>query len=206
VTGDRLTKTGRWLGLGLVIGPATFVAAWAIGSVRRPGYSAVHDAISRLAELGSSQRPLMTMGFVVYAVGLLVGAVALKDSRLARCWPAAAVNSLATLAVALLPLGRSSAGDTQHAIAAVVGYLSIAALPALAAGPLGTANRPAARTASIAVSILIAACLLATIHDGTHGAFQRAGLTIGDAYLITLGLARATNHPSLREPRPLRRQ
>src|SRR5216684_8341678 len=61
----KITSVTRWLALGGVVGPAVFVADWAILGIVRPQYSPIHDAISRLAELGASTRPAMTAGFIV---------------------------------------------------------------------------------------------------------------------------------------------
>ena len=52
-----------WLAWGGIIGPSVFVTDWAILGATKSGYSPVSDAISRLAELGSSTRPQMTGGF-----------------------------------------------------------------------------------------------------------------------------------------------
>ena len=60
----------RLLGLGGAIGPAAFISAWVIGGATKDGYSPVHDAISRLAAIGSSARPLMTAGFVAFGLAV----------------------------------------------------------------------------------------------------------------------------------------
>ena len=61
-----------------VVGPSAFVAAWAIAGARRDGYSPVDDAISRLAEVGASSRPVMNAGFVTFGVAVPTFAVAAR--------------------------------------------------------------------------------------------------------------------------------
>src|SRR3954462_14459944 len=97
--------------LGGILGPFAFVAAWSIGGLAASHYSAIDDAISRLAEVGAPTRPWMTAGFVGFGIGLPLYAVALRTSLPGPSWMTAAATGLATLGVAAAPLGRSHAGD-----------------------------------------------------------------------------------------------
>jgi hypothetical protein len=186
VTGRRRDVTA----LGLVLGPAAFVAAWAVAAARMPdGYNPVRDAISRTAAVGSDQRSLMTSGFVLYALGSAAGAVALRRAGAGPAWIAAAVNGVATLGVALTPLDHSDGVDAAHAVAATTGYVSLALTPVLAARPLAAAGHRAAARASVATGALVGAGLAATVaSDEASGLLQRAGLTLGDAWLVAAGL------------------
>lgn len=179
----------RWTALGLAAGPAAFVAAWAVGGAQTPGYSPMYDAISRIAELDAPQRPLMTGGFLAYGALVLAGVPALRRSPIARAWPAVVVNGVATWAVAALPLGRSDQGDLLHGAAATVGYVSLAAIPALAAGPLARSGRRRAAALSVVATVGIGACLVATTVAEAKGLAQRSGLGIGDVWLAAAGLA-----------------
>ena len=172
-----------------VAGPAAFVTAWAVGgALRDDGYDPLHDAISRLAEVGADTRPLMTAGFVAF--GLLVPVYArglgrALGSRGARV--ATTVSGLATLAVAALPL--SAAGgqpvDAWHAVAAGTGYGGQVLAPLL--GGLALAGR--ARTASLAVSAVAALCLVGSLAlPGATGLLQRTGLTVVDAWFVVLAV------------------
>ncbi|MEO6988738.1 MAG: DUF998 domain-containing protein [Aquihabitans sp.] len=174
---------------GLVVGPVAFVSAWAIGGLQMPDYSPVHDAISRLAAVGSPQRALMSTGFVVYGVAVAVGGLAVRSSIIGRAWPAVVINGLATLAVAALPLDVSPTGDQAHGVAATVGYVSLALAPALAAGPLVASGRRRAAAVSVVASVSIGVCLALTVVADANGAFQRIGLGIGDVWLVAAGLS-----------------
>lgn len=187
-----LSRPARRAAWGLVAGPVAFVSAWAVGGSRMPGYSPVHDAISRIAAVGAPERPLMTAGFVAYGAGVLLGAAAVRSSSMARVWPAVAVNGIATWAVAALPLDVSDAGDRAHGVAATIGYVSLALVPALAVRPLAAAGHRRAAAASVAASVAIGACLALTVVADAKGAFQRTGLGIGDVWLVAAGLALAT--------------
>ena len=174
----------RWA-IGLGLGPAAFVGAWALGGLRMPDpYSPVHDAISRLAAVGSPERGLMSAGFVAYGVAVVAGSQALRHSPLRRAWPAAVVNGLATLAVAATPLDRSDLVDQLHGVSATVGYASIVALPLLAARPLRELGHRRAAAASVALAAVSATCLVATVVAEQKGLAQRVGLGAGDVWLV----------------------
>lgn len=174
--------------MGLIVGPVAFVGAWAVGGALVDGYSPVSDAISRLAAVGAPRRPLMTAGFVTYGVAVVVGARALASEGLRASAVALVVNGTATLAVAATPLDRSGLVDGLHAVAATVGYVSIAAVPALAAGTLRRRGHRRPAAASLAAAAVSATCLVATTATDANGLFQRLGLGAGDAWLVVAGV------------------
>lgn len=193
----------RWSALGLAAGPVAFVSVWAVGGSRTPGYSPVHDAISGIAAVGAPERGLMTAGFVAYGAAVLAGTPALRRSVVGRAWPAVVVNGLATWGVAALPLDVSQAGDLAHGVAATIGYVSLAAAPALAAGPLARAGHHGAARASVAAAVAIGAFLVLTTVADAKGLTQRTGLGIGDLWLVATGVALAIGRPQLSgEPSP----
>jgi hypothetical protein len=156
---------------------------------RTPGYSYVHDAISRTAAAGAPQRQLMTAGFVAYAVGVGVGSLALRRALPGPAWAAAAVSALGTAGVALTPLDTSATVDRAHAVTATIGYVGLAATPLLAAAPLRATGRHRAAAVSTAAGALIAAALAtSTLVDDQAGLAQRVGLTTGDLWLAAAGI------------------
>ena len=96
---------------------------------------AVHDAISRLAELGTSTRPEMTGGFIIYGAGLIGYGLALRRRLPGKAWAMAVGTGVATFGVAAFPLGTPLSG-TIHAAFAAVGYATLAALPIMASKAL----------------------------------------------------------------------
>jgi hypothetical membrane protein len=171
--------------LGGVIGPAAFVTAWAVGgAVASERYSPVEDAISRLAAVHAPTRPLMTAGFVAFGIGVPLYGVALRQRLPGRAWAAAVATGLATIGVAALPLDHSGSVDMAHGAFASVGYATLAAVPLLAAGPLRRSGRRRAAGASVIAGVACGASLLATVAGPKHGLFQRAGLTVGDAWVL----------------------
>lgn len=187
--GQGVVTTRPWAALGLAAGPIAFVGAWAIGGARMADYSPVADAISRIAAVDAPERTLMTAGFLAYGGALLVGSQALRRSNLTGTWGLAAVNALATVAVAATPLDRSDTVDLLHGLSATVGYVSIAALPIVAARSLRDLGLHRAAVASVGLGALSAACLVATTFSESKGAFQRLGLGAGDVWLIATGIA-----------------
>ena len=173
----------RWLAIGGIAGPAVFIGAWAVGATRIPGYSMVDDAISRLAAVHAPTRVLMTTGFVGFTIGVGAFSVALRHHLPGRAWMTAATTAAATLGVAAFPLDHSSTVDTLHGAWATLGYVSLAATPLLAAGPLRTAGFPRVGVASRGVAAFSGACLAGTVAGPAHGLFQRLGLSATDVWL-----------------------
>jgi len=180
----------RRAALGGVIGPASFIGAWAIGAaVTSAPYSSIDDAISRLAAVGSDTRWLMTAGFVAFGVSLPVYAWALRATVPGRAWMTAAATGLATLAVAATPLDRSDTVDRLHSIFAGIGYLTLAATPLLAAAPLRAMGHHRLARFGVAAGLTSGAALALTTSGLPTGLFQRFGLTVSDAWIIATALA-----------------
>lgn len=184
-----LATARPWSALGLVAGPAAFIGGWVVGGGRTPDYSPVNDAISRIAAVGAPNRDVMTAAFVAYGASVIVGSTALRASPLRRVWTIAAVNGAATIAVAALPLEHSASMDTWHGVAAGVGYVSITVLQLASAGPLRATGHDRAAALAIAGGVTSGICLVATTVSDANGFFQRLGLTVGDVWLISAGIA-----------------
>jgi hypothetical protein len=178
-----MSSSSRRAAWGGVLGPAAFVSAWAIGGAIRHGYSPVEDAISRLAAVGTTTRPLMTAGFVGFGIGVPVYATALRASLPGWAWTTALATGLSTLGVAAFPLGVSSSLDLVHGAWATFGYVTLAATPLLAARPLADAGHRRAAVASVLTGVASALCLAGTVVGPAHGLLQRTGLGFGDAWL-----------------------
>jgi hypothetical membrane protein len=181
-----------------VVGPAGFIVAWVVSGAATEGYSPVSQAISRLAAAGAPTRWLMTAGFVSFGLAVPAYAAALRASLPGYAWASAAVSGLATLGVAIFPLDVSGGIDALHGGFAVLGYAALALVPILAARPLAAARLRRAAAASIVLGVLSGACLAATLLGPAHGLFQRLGLTLGDAWLITtaVGMLRGVDRRS----------
>ncbi len=175
----------RAAALGGIVGPTAFVGAWITGAaVTTRDYSAVHDAISRLAAIGNNSRSLMTAGFVGFGIGLPVYAVALRSAVGGKAWVAAVVTGAATLAVAALPLDRTAMIDTLHGLAAGVGYLSLAAIPLLAATSLARMDHRMLAGLGVVAGGVSTVSLLLTATSLPTGLFQRIGLTSTDVWVM----------------------
>jgi hypothetical protein len=193
-SGSSATRTGvdgtPWSALGLAVGPAAFVTGWVVGGAAMPsGYSPVRNAISRIAAVGSPERATMTAAFVVYGVGVAVGALGMRRTLLRPCWVPAMVNGLATLAVAATPLDRSSTVDALHGLSATIGYLTITAVPLVAAPRLRRHGFRRAAVLSLVGAVVSAVCLVLTAFSESKGLFQRVGLLSGDLWFVTTAVA-----------------
>lgn len=185
-----------------VLGPAGFVAAWVTGGLLHDdGYDPLHDAISRLAEVGADTAPLVTAGFAAFGVLVPVWARTLGDvlgsSALRRV---VTVAGLATLGVAGAPLtvGGGTRQDVVHAVAAGTGYAAMAATPLVAAPLLRRCGHARGATASVAVGLVSATALVGSLVAGETGSggLQRLGLTVVDAWHVAVAAAVLRGRPA----------
>ncbi|MBA3652821.1 MAG: DUF998 domain-containing protein [Actinobacteria bacterium] len=167
---------------------------------RTAHYSPANDAISRLAAVHAPTRAAMTAGFVAFGVGVPLYGLALRSTLPGRAWMLATATGLATLGVGAFPLDWAR-GDAPHAVAATLGYVTLAATPLVAARTLGRQGRRGWARVSRVAGVTSAVSLAATVIGPYHGAFQRVGLTVGDAWIVAsaLGIVARRRH---RCPRP----
>lgn len=167
--------------------PVAFVGGWLVNGLRTPGYDPVTQAISQLARVGAPTRTSMTLAFLLF--GLLLPVWASTLSRLLRApalLPTVVVAGVATLAVAALPLTRQPGGtqDALHALSAGTGYVAMAVTPLLAAVALRRLGQSVAAAASLAVGVVSALCLAATLTADASGLYQRLGLGVVDLWHV----------------------
>ena len=167
-----------------------FVGAWALAGASIDGYSAVDRAISDLAAVRAPTRVAMTVGFVVFGLGLIAFGLALRATLDGRAWTAAVATGSCTIGVAATPVGGWS-GDTVHAIFAGLGYFTIVALPLLASTSFDHRGRLGWALASRLTAAATALCLVASTLGPAHGLWQRLGLTIGDTWIVVTAVALA---------------
>lgn len=167
-----------------ITGPLVFVADWAILGATASHYSPINDAISRLARTGASTRGAMTAGFIFYG-GALVAYAASSSSNLPKAARALlAGTGLSTFGVAAFSLDALGKSNT-HAIFAGIGYATLSAAPLVAARIWAGCpdGRSWVRTSTV-TGIVGAALLIASTFAPHHGLLQRAGLTVGDAWVV----------------------
>lgn len=133
----------------------------------------------------------MSAGFVVFGLAVPAYGLALRRSLSGPAWTTAVATGLATLGAAAFPLD-GPAGDTPHAIAAGIGYATLAATPLLAARPLYRSGRTRWAAASVVAGVASGVCLAATVAGPATGLLQRSGLGIGDLWLAATGAAIAS--------------
>ena len=193
------SSTLRRLALGGVVGPSAFIAAWAVGAFTNDRrLSAIDDAISQLAHVESNTRWLMTAGFVTFGVGVGLFAVSVRTTLGATTSAFLVATAASTLAVALLPLGASDTVDQLHGIAAAAGYVTLVAVPLAARRSLRRLGAHRLASAGVAATAVAAVSLGASLALPATGAFQRLGLTVVDAWIITTATLLATGRLDLR--------
>lgn len=152
------------------VGPLTFIAAWAVLGAAANDYDPTRKAISRLAAIGAPTRPWMTAGLVVLGAGMALYGLALRPRPI---WVLPVANGLTAWAVAGLALGGSV--DTAHGVAALLGYVTVSAIPAAVGG---------GRPVPVAATLVSGALLLASVLLDRDGLFQRAGLTVAQLWIV----------------------
>lgn len=183
-----MTGPSRAAAGALVLAPVLFVAGWVTAGLATPGYSPRRQAISDLAAVDSSTRWPMFVVFLAYGIVMVVGSQALRRSPVRAAWPAAALNGLALIGVALAPIHRSSGLDVVHGRAALAAYLSIALVPVLAAWGLVRTGHGWLGIASVVAGVASISFLAAAYGNSYVGLLQRTGAGIGNAWVLIAGL------------------
>ncbi len=171
----------RMAALGGIVGVVGFVGAWLGAGSVRSGYSAVDDAISRLAEAGAPNRWIMTAGFLIFGIGVPIYSLALRRALGGPAWIGTVVSGLATIGAAAAPLGSA---DTAHNVAAVIGYVALASAPLMAWRTFSARGHDRWATVSLLCSLGSAVLLASTSIDAGHGLTQRLGLGVTDAWIV----------------------
>ena len=149
---DVSAPAARLRAAGGLLGPAAFTAAWALGTVRQPGYSVANEHISGLAAPDADAPHVMTAGFLALGAGTVLFARELHgrlggDRGAGRGPLLLGLSGLAVLAAGALrrdrmsnypmpgePLVRPSWRNDAHDLASVVSHVAgTAGMLALAA-------------------------------------------------------------------------
>lgn len=150
----------------------------------RTSYDPVTDAISRLAELGTENRWIVTSGMVAFGIG----AIAFAPRLGGRATVALFLAGVASFSVAAFPCtegcpGNGSFTDVAHVIAAGAFYIAFVAT-ALLVEPRRTSDVVTAVVAAVALALHASGL-------GPNGLLQRVGLTLLDAWLFVTALSHA---------------
>jgi hypothetical membrane protein len=111
----RLSEASRWLALGGVAGPVAFVVTFTVAGFLRPGYSAVHQAVS---DLGVGPNPWL-LNATLMVLGLLLGAFAVGFAASPALPFGGAWRWVCGVLLALPGLGFADAGVFTEAPATV---------------------------------------------------------------------------------------
>lgn len=177
-----MTDWDKALGWAGVVAPVVFGSAWAVAGAVREGYDPVTQPISRLAETGSSTRPLMTAGMAALAAGFLAASRPMGRTLGGVTGLAVAGTALSAAGVALTPL-HGQQPNLPHSLFALAGYATLAAAPVVAAPALRGAGRRFGALASLATGGAVGVLLTMTAGSHASGLFQRLGLTVGHAWV-----------------------
>lgn len=173
--------------IALVVAPIVFAGGWALAGASIDGFSPVRFAVSDLAGVDSSTRWPMFAVFVTYGLAMLIASRALAAVGARGSAVAAVLNGLSVLGVAAFPVHGSGRGDAIHGVFALIGYLSITAIMALAVRPLFRSGHRGAAVASVVFAVVCAGALAGTTGSDHTGLFQRVGTTTGDIWMVAAG-------------------
>lgn len=184
-----IANTHKHRSLAGVAAPTVFVAAWFFAGVfTRADYSPIDDAISRLAAVDSDVRWFMTAGFVLFAGTMQLFANAVRVQFDVATAGMVSANGFATLAVAATPLDNSPTIDQLHNVAAISGYLSLAAIPLLARSKLRERDKATLAGVGMVAALVAAISLSLSALGLPTGLFQRLGLTVVDIWIAVFAL------------------
>lgn len=188
----------------VIAGPVVFVTTWVVAGGRYDGYTPTVDPISELAAVGAPTRVLMTAGFVAYGAFVLAAAPSLGRRFGRSTGIAAALNAVATFAVAALPLGSPTTEDL-HGVAAGAAYVALVAIPLTAIRRLRREGSGRWVIGSALVAGVATVALASSVIGDSAGLAQRIGLSTVDGWLIAAGIAllvRGSVGVRAAEPRP----
>jgi hypothetical membrane protein len=150
---DRATP--RWTMVSAGLAPVALIGGWTLAAARQPGgFDQRRGTISALAAHGAHDRWIMTAGLAGLGVCHVVTALGLRPvGRAGR--GTLAVGGIGTALVAAFPQ-PAQGSSAAHTAAATVGFVALAAWPAVAAltQPVGTPRR-----VPLAASGLLFACV-----------------------------------------------
>ena len=161
----------RWVPVTATLAPVVPVAAWLLAQHHQdPGYSAVRQTISVLAEPGSHDRWIMTAGlFLLGSFQLLTAAGLTEAPRIARIF--LGIGGTATAMTAVFPQP-----ECGHIIAAGIAFAAFALWPAFAQLP----DRRAGILASV-MTVAALAWFAAQMAGGQYLGLSERVLAAGEA-------------------------
>jgi hypothetical membrane protein len=121
-----------WGLLSAAAAPVFLIGGWTVAAARQPErFDPVVDTISALAAHGATSRWIMTVGLAGLGACHVLTSLALRPAAPAGRWLLAA-GGVATALVAVFPLPADGSGSPAHTVAATLGFVALAAWPALA--------------------------------------------------------------------------
>ena len=160
------------LGVAAAAAPIALIGGWFAAAAAQPrGYSAMSATISELAATTAHHRWIMTTGFVVTGVCLVVTALLLVAAR-PPGRVALAVAGVGVLGVSVAPLPTHSG---THTALAWLAFFALAVWPVLGMSRAGRAVglRPPRAVAATAVGVLLILLVGPAGQIGAGGLFER---------------------------------
>lgn len=187
-----------------ILGPTAFVTTWAVAGALRTGYSPTADAISELAEVGSSTAPFMNTAFIVFGLTAIPFARSVRHLLPQHGTTVAAVmiiTGLTTVGAGFFqcspgcpgPGAQAAVTDNGHAFMATVGYVALVASPLLVARATWSSAgwRTVSRlsiAAGVVASVGMLAWVLGLAGQSYGGLLQRGFNTLLDIWWAGLGI------------------
>jgi hypothetical membrane protein len=153
-----------WAVIPAVAAPVSLLSGLVVApSLQRPGYDSVRDTISAMAALDALDRNVMTLALVGLGLSYVVTAVGLVGvGWVARLLLGA--GGAGTALVGVFPLPTGTGGSVPHAMSALLAVMGVTLWPLgliSRRADAGSADRPFAAQASVALSAAAALLLLA---------------------------------------------
>jgi hypothetical membrane protein len=159
--------------------PVLLIGGWTVAAAQQPGrFDPAVETISALAARGATDRWIMTVALAGLGICHVVTALALRPAASAGRVVLAG-GGVATVLVAAFPLPAGDAGSIPHSVAAGIGFLTLAAWPAVAvrrsAQTPAVLSRPVAvPAAAVLLGLLVWFGVELALDDGRIGLSERA--------------------------------
>ncbi len=203
------TKRARQLAIAGVVGPVVFVLAAVVGAPFEAGSSQIRKFVSELAAQGSGARVVMTIGFFVLGLSILLFAWSMRVLRpaLGALALVVALSGAGTLMAGTFSCdkgcpakGHMSTHQELHNVSSVITFSSWIIAPLLAAWQL-RGTRFARLSFALGLFALAVSLVLASFSDRTPddpvGLLQRVVLLTVFAWFVLAAVeVRRTSVPS----------
>jgi len=147
-----------WGAISAVAAPVLLIGGWTVAAGLQPGFDPVADTVSALAAIGTTDRWVMNLVFVLVGACYILTALALRSAKTVGRMTLIA-GAIAGMLVAANPEHAGGFGSVPHFVFASLGFAGLTPWPAAAARkgpevPWGLRSAPAVAAVVVQFALL----------------------------------------------------